>query len=255
MSDSLHRARSLLAGAQRIVVLTGAGVSAESGVPTFRGAQGLWKQFRPEELATPQAFAKDPRLVWEWYGWRREQIATCQPNAGHLALARLALGERDVRIVTQNVDELHADAARTIAAERNVTPEQALPLELHGSIWRLRCTKCGVRVSHRDAIDASDISRLPQCERCAALMRPDVVWFGESLDPAILGEAFKLAGVAQVCLVVGTSGVVQPAASLSAVTLQEGGVVIEVNSDTTPLTPIATISIRARAAEVLPEIT
>src|SRR5918998_5630022 len=146
----IARARSLIAHADRVLVLTGAGVSAESGVPTFRGAGGLWRDYRAEELATPGAFARDPRLVWEWYGWRRAKVAECRPNAAHVALARLALARPGgARVVTQNVDELHADAARAVAAETGADPAPALPLELHGSIFRTRCTRCGDRGAAR----------------------------------------------------------------------------------------------------------
>ena len=252
MNTELERARELIAGAARIVVLTGAGVSAESGVPTFRGAGGLWKEHRPEDLATPQAFARDPRLVWEWYGWRRELVAACRPNEAHLALAKLALTRDGVRIVTQNVDELHADAAHTVSSDLGVNAAPAMPLELHGSIFRVSCTACGATCPHRDPIDASSQRTLPTCTACKGLLRPGVVWFGESLDERVISEAFELASSADVCLVIGTSAVVHPAASLAVTTARRGGSVIEVNPDPTPLTPLATISIRGRAAEIVP---
>jgi NAD-dependent deacetylase len=144
---AIERARALLAEAARVVVLTGAGISAESGVPTFRGPDGHWRGRRPEELATPEAFRRDPRAVWEWYAWRRERIADCRPNAGHLALARLALARDGVTLVTQNVDGLHHLAAREVAGEG--APDAALPLELHGAIFRVRCTGCGASALHR----------------------------------------------------------------------------------------------------------
>jgi NAD-dependent deacetylase len=258
MNHIRARARDLLGRADRILVLTGAGVSAESGVPTFRGAEGLWKEFRPEELATSLAFARDPRLVWEWYEWRRRRVRECRPNPAHLALAALALapGSR-MRIATQNVDGLHGVAAREVAASL-VAPSSgggaAAPLELHGSLFRVRCTLCGARRPHVDPIDASTTDSLPRCDRCDALLRPDVVWFGEPLDDAVLGEALERARTASVCLVVGTSAVVQPAASLAMVTKRSGGTVIEVNPETTPLTPFADVSIRATAVEAVPRI-
>jgi NAD-dependent deacetylase len=252
------RARDILAGAQRILVLTGAGVSAESGVPTFRGADGLWRDFRPEELATPSAFARDARLVWEWYEWRRRRVRECRPNAAHLALASLALAPRArARIVTQNVDGLHAVAAREAAATRGApasAADAAAPLELHGSLFRVRCTACGIRRPHVDPIDASSRESLPRCDRCGALLRPDVVWFGEPLDDGVLAEALTRARTANVCLVVGTSAVVQPAASLAMVTKRCGGSLIEVNPEATPLTPFADVSLRAMAAEAVPRI-
>ena len=251
MTDDIERARGLLRDAARVVIFTGAGVSAESGVPTFRGADGLWRNFRPEELATPQAFARDRRLVWEWYGWRRERVMQCRPNAAHEALARLALGRGGVRIVTQNVDGLHVEAASAVA---DGDPRKALPLELHGSIFRVRCTACGGRYPHRESIDARSEETLPRCQRCGAVVRPDVVWFGEPLDAGVLQEAFDAAAQADVCLVVGTSAVVQPAASIATVTRSHGGEIIEVNPEPTPITPLATVSLRARAAEAVPAI-
>jgi NAD-dependent deacetylase len=247
----LESARALLASAERCLVLTGAGVSAESGVPTFRGDGGLWKSYRAEDLATPAAFARDPRLVWEWYGWRRELVARCVPNAAHTALARFARRRGGVTIATQNVDELHVDAAR------NETPDGRVPpslVELHGSVFRVRCTRCDWRAPHRAAIHTSSLEVLPHCPSCGALARPDVVWFGEALDPAVLQSAVDAASEADVCLVIGTSAIVQPAASLAALTLRCGGSVIEVNPVETALTPLATVSIRGTAVGVVPEI-
>jgi NAD-dependent deacetylase len=255
MRDIPARARDLTREAKAIVVLTGAGVSAESGVPTFRGAQGLWKQYRPEELATPAAFARDPRLVWEWYDWRRQLVRGCRPNPAHVALAALALdGGRRVRIVTQNVDELHAVAAReaAAAAAQPVDPTPALPLELHGSLFRARCTECAARHPYSGPIDVTARQTLPRCEHCGALLRPDVVWFGEALDEAVLAEAMEVASGADLCLVVGTSAVVQPAASLALLTKRSGGCIIEVNPEATPLTRDADVSIRATAADTVP---
>ena len=244
-SGAVSRARSLLSDADRVVVLTGAGVSAESGVPTFRGSGGLWKQFRAEDLATPEAFARDPRLVWEWYGWRRSLVLECAPNAAHRALAAAAQRRPMFRIVTQNVDGLHAAAGVADAAP---------PLELHGSLFRIRCTRCRQRRDDRGAIDATSLETLPRCSECQALMRPDIVWFGESLDPAVLGEAIRLASTAAVCLVVGTSALVHPAAGLADLTRRGGGDVIEVNVADTPLTDVATVALRGPAATIIPEI-
>jgi NAD-dependent deacetylase len=250
MSEAeIERARGLLEDASDVVILTGAGISADSGVPTFRGPDGLWKRHRPEELATPGAFARDPRLVWEWYGWRRELVAACRPNAAHLALARWALRREGVHIVTQNVDGLHG-----LAAEEAATGAGAEPIELHGSLFRVRCTRCRERYPHRDPIDATSTETLPTCRACGTLVRPDVVWFGEPLDERVLAEAFGLAARAGACLVVGTSAVVQPAASLATVTAHAGGAIIEVNPDATPLTSTTVVSIRARAAEAVPTL-
>jgi NAD-dependent deacetylase len=248
MADQRARARELLASATEVVVLTGAGISAESGVPTFRGGGGLWKSFRPEQLATPEAFARDPRLVWEWYTWRRRLIAECRPNEAHRALAWFALERPGVRIVTQNVDGLHAVAAREVAGSGDAAP--ALPLELHGSILRSRCTRCG----HREESPAMSATHLPSCEACGGPLRPDVVWFGEALDADVLGEAMTRAESADVCLVIGTSAVVQPAAGLASLTEASGGRVIEVNPERTPLTDSAHVSIRGTAVETVPEL-
>ena len=266
----LERARGLLATAERLLVLTGAGVSAESGVPTFRGPDGLWRHHRPEELATPEAFAKDPRLVWEWYGWRRERVGACVPNPAHRTIARLVREREGARVVTQNVDGLHERAAREARAGEPTAGSPSLagcapagspgsdlplrerPLELHGSLFRARCTRCEVAIPHGEVVDASRLDTLPRCPSCAGLLRPDVVWFGEALDAGVLDEAFRLAEAADVALVVGTSSLVQPAASLPLATLRAGGKVVEVNPDPTPLTRCATVSLRGRAGSLLP---
>ena len=246
----IARARALLEGARSILVLTGAGISAESGVPTFRGKGGLWHSHRPEDLATPEAFQRDPRLVWEWYGWRRELIASSRPNPGHRALAGWTLARPGVTLVTQNVDGLHEAAAREVADGREAAP--ALPIELHGSLFRVRCTGCPYRAHDRATVDASGPEALPHCPQCGALLRPDVVWFGESLDEALLESAFRAAETAEVCLGVGTSALVHPAASLPLATLRSGGHLVEVNPDPTVLTELATVSLRAPSGETLP---
>ncbi|MBN2360099.1 MAG: NAD-dependent protein deacylase [Deltaproteobacteria bacterium] len=251
-SDEIDCARRLIAAAPRIVVLTGAGISAESGVPTFRGAEGLWQRYRPEQLASPEAFADDPRLVWEWYGWRRTRVAACQPNAAHLALARFALAHGKTLIVTQNVDGLHADAA--LAAAGDVDPGPALPIELHGNMFSVRCTACQRVWRDTAAVDASSRDTLPTCPECRALARPHVVWYGESLDGAQISHALCQAELAAACVVIGTSGVVQPAASIAAVTAQAGGEVIEINPDETPLTALCSVSIRSGAVAAVPDI-
>jgi NAD-dependent deacetylase len=252
LNDIVAHARDRLASAERIVVLTGAGVSAESGVPTFRGAGGLWRHHRPEELATPEAFARDPRLVWEWYAWRRDLVARCAPNAAHEALARLALGHASALIVTQNVDGLHHRAA-DLAAGPQRDPTPAYPLEVHGAIHRDRCSRCARRTPAAP-VDATSAGTLPRCEACAGLLRPDVVWFGEALDAAVLSAALEAASRADVCLVVGTSALVYPAASIPEVTAGHGGTVIEVNTEATPLTTRAQWSIRGTALEIVPRL-
>ncbi len=221
-----------------VVVLTGAGVSAESGVPTFRGEGGLWRQFRAEDLATPQAFARDPTLVWEWYAWRRGLIAECEPNAGHRVLAEMESAFPRFLLVTQNVDGLHQRAG-----SRRV-------VELHGSIWRVRCVREGT-VSEDSRVPLSEIP--PRCE-CGALLRPDVVWFGEMLPEAALQRASEAAAACTVMLVVGTSAVVQPAASLPWMAKSHGARVIVVNPEATPLLDAADEVWLGPAGEVLPSL-
>ncbi|MCP5517833.1 MAG: NAD-dependent deacylase [Verrucomicrobiales bacterium] len=230
--NALHRAR-------RIMALTGAGISAESGMPTFREAQtGLWARFQPEELATPEAFERHPRRVWEWYAWRRSLAAQARPNVGHRTLVGLADRVPDFTLVTQNVDNLHQRAG-----SREV-------VELHGNILRTRCSQDGGPVT-----EWADGGTLPPlCPRCGAPLRPDVVWFGEALPADAVAHAWRAAEAAELCLVVGTSALVHPAASLPLVTREHGGLVVEVNPEPTPLTPQAAWSLRGRAGDVLPRL-
>ncbi len=222
-----------------ITVLTGAGVSAESGIATFRGAGGLWENHSIEEVATPQGFARDPLLVWRFYEARRAQGARCAPNAGHLALARLEHQFKGrCTLVTQNVDGLH-----TIAGSRRI-------LELHGSLWRVRCTKCSFKAEDRRV----PLPEMPPRCSCKALLRPDIVWFGEPLDETILGQAIEAADNCGLFLVVGTSGVVEPAASLARIASANGAEVWEVNPEATPLTPICARSIHSRAGAVMDDV-
>jgi NAD-dependent deacetylase len=225
--------------APSIVILTGAGISAESGVPTFRGSSGLWRQFRAEDLATPGAFARQPALVWEWYLRRRGLIAEAQPNAGHQAIARLEQRRRGVTLLSQNVDGLHRRAGSVD------------PIELHGNLWHVRCANaCGVRA--RDLESAPPREQL-RC-RCGAWLRPEVVWFGEPLDPETLERATEVAGAADVLLVVGTSAVVYPVAALPDMARRRGVRVVEINIDVTPLTPLVDAHLRGSAAAILPEL-
>jgi len=221
-----------------LVVLTGAGVSQESGIPTFRGPQGLWRNFRPEELATPQAFQKDARLVWEWYDWRRGLISQAQPNPAHLALVSLEAGRPDFTLITQNVDGLHR-----LAGSRRV-------LEVHGCIWETRCCQCGRITEDR----RHPLPLLPFCEECRGLLRPNVVWFGEPLDPEILEQVDEALQEAQVVLIVGTSGLVQPAASFALWAARAGAQLAEINPDPTPLTPHCRFVLPGKAGEVLPRL-
>jgi len=227
---------TLLAGVRRVAVLTGAGISAESGVPTFRGQDGLWKQYRAESLATPEAFERDPALVWEWYDWRRGLIAPVEPNAGHRVLAGWERLFGDFAVITQNVDGLHAKAG-----SRNV-------VELHGNIWKLRCTKEGTVEEVRE----TPLPRLPPvCPSCGSLRRPHIVWFGEALDPDVLDRAAEISRSCQVMFVLGTSGIVQPAASLPFAAARAGAKIVEVNIEPTPLTPQADHFLPGKAGDVL----
>jgi NAD-dependent deacetylase len=236
----IHRIESLrqkLATARSVTVLTGAGISADSGVPTFRGEEGLWKQFRPEELATPEAFDANPEVVWEWYHWRRKIISTKEPNRAHLSLAELE-EKVPLTLITQNVDGLH-----TVAGSRNL-------IELHGSLWRLRCTGCRQVVEERSL----QLPLLPKCNLCFALFRPDVVWFGEAIDPANLEKSIAASREGEILLVIGTSAVIQPAASFASLAKSEGAFVIEINP-VPALEAIADASLIGRAAEMIPQLT
>lgn len=252
-SESLSEARSALRSAGRAVILTGAGVSAASGVPVFRGEEGLWRDYRPEELATPQAFADDPCTVWQWYGWRRRRVADCDPNPAHRSLARWTLRREGVRLVTQNVDDLHH---RALDGETGgeAAPDHARPVELHGSLFRVLCTGCGRRRQHREEIDADDRASLPRCEECGELLRPDVVWFGESLPREAMEAAMAAAREAEACLVAGTSAAVQPAASVATVAADAGALLVEVNPEATPLSSRSDHVFRAGAEKVLPAL-
>jgi NAD-dependent deacetylase len=226
--------------------MTGAGMSAESGVPTFRGADGLWHRFSAADLATPEAFARDPRLVWQWYRWRQGIIAGAEPNPGHLALARLQSRIPGFRLITQNVDGLHQRAGSTGV------------IELHGNIWRARCARgCGVTTdaAGRATADEPDGGQapLPVCP-CGALMRPDIVWFGEALDEGRVDLAIRAAQGCDVFLAVGTSALVYPTAGLPLLASRAGALVVEINVDDTPLTPQAGLVLRGKAAEVLPAL-
>lgn len=245
--EELQEVRGWLLEAESVLVLTGAGISAESGVPTFRGGgvePGLWDRYRPEELATPEAFARDPELVWGWYSWRRTLVGDCRPNPAHEALARFAAGRRGVHLVTQNVDHLHEEAARNLGSS-------LLPLHLHGSLFRDRCSGCGKEWDVQPKGPHGTMP-LPRCESCHSLLRPGVVWFGEMLDAGELDVAARLAQQAALTLVVGTSGLVYPAAGLPRVTLEAGGRVVEVNLEPTPLTPQAHRVFLGSAARLLP---
>lgn len=234
----LNMLKERLSQCRHLVVLTGAGVSAESGVPTFRGAGGLWKQYQATDLATPEAFAANPKLVWEFYNWRREVLNPLNPNPAHTALTEMEARFPQFTLITQNIDGLHQRAG-----SRNV-------LELHGNIWWVRCTGCGKVFEDRRV----PLPELPQCSFCGALLRPNVVWFGEMLDPRILEAAYEATQTCQVMLVIGTSGVVQPAASMGMNARKHGAFVAEINLDPTPYSGAYDLSILGKAGEIVPKL-
>ncbi len=225
--------------ATRVAALTGAGVSQESGLRTFRDAQaGLWAQYRPEDLATPGAFARDPKLVWDWYAHRRESAKFAKPNAGHYALAAMEKYIPEFTLITQNVDGLHR-----VAGSMNV-------LELHGNILNVRCSECGTF----DDNWGDDSLAVPRCKKCNGLMRPDVVWFEESLPRAQLDAAVNAMHTCQVFFSIGTSGVVHPASALAHAAKAEGAVVVEINAEPTPLTAKADFAFHGKSGEILPDL-
>ena len=223
----------------KVVVLTGAGVSQESGLRTFRDAQtGLWAQYKPEDLASPQAFRRDPKLIWDWYAWRREAVKAVRPNPGHYALVEIEKQILPFTLITQNVDGLHR-----MAGSQNV-------LELHGNIQRVRCSECYTFTE----IWGDDTESVPQCAACGGLLRPDVVWFGEALPRAQLEAAVEAARSCDVFFSIGTSGVVQPAASLAHAAHNRSAMVVEINAEPTPLTPKVDFMLQGKSGEILPDL-
>lgn len=237
MLAKIEMVKALLDPGRRVVVLTGAGVSAESGVPTFRGGDGLWKTYRAEDLARPDAFAARPGLVWEFYNWRRGLVAGCAPGAAHHALAALERQIPNFLLITQNVDGLHARAG-----SRKL-------VEMHGSLWQVRCTAC----THARE-DRGDLPPLPECPACGHLLRPGVVWFGEPLTPGVLRLAVEELHRADVFLAIGTSGLVQPAASFHQLAREHGAVTVEINVEATPVTGLMDFALHGRAGDILPEL-
>uniref|UniRef100_A0A5K3FPQ3 NAD-dependent protein deacylase n=1 Tax=Mesocestoides corti TaxID=53468 RepID=A0A5K3FPQ3_MESCO len=266
--------RKVLSRARNVFVITGAGISAESRIPTFRGAGGLWRKYAATDLATPEAFGNNPSLVWEFYHYRRELVASKSPNAGHYAIKDLEKlftdAKRSFTLATQNVDGLHA-----VAGSKNV-------IELHGSLFKVRCTKCqkvtenrtspicpalagrgssgiSFKIGTSSALNASNelaipVSELPRCTDCGGLLRPHVVWFGEQLDPVNLSSAEAAAAEADVCLVVGTSSVVYPAAGLALIAARRGVPVAEVNLEPTPVTTTVSFYFEGKAGTILPQL-
>lgn len=238
----LERAREMLSSAGRVAVLTGAGVSVESGVPAYRGVGGIWQEVPMDEVATPEAFARDPKKVWDWHGDKRAKLAQVHPNAAHKALATL---ERRIAncggrflLATQNIDGLHQ-----LAGSWNV-------LELHGSLLRIRCSSC----RHKQPVGFEEAPGPPECPECGRLMRPDVVWFGEPLDEDMFRTAVRAVVSSEVFMTVGTSSLVYPAAGLVEAAADGEARVIEVNLEPTPATPLADVALHGKAAEILPEL-
>ncbi len=226
-----------LSKCKKVTVLTGAGISAESGIATFRGVGGQWEKADPLKLATPEAFAKDPKTVWEWYEARRRQVAGAEPNPGHEVLAWMEAFFPEVALITQNVDRLHNKAG------------SRRPIELHGSLWMVRCTgspSCGEWEDRHELVNLP-----PHCPQCGALLRPGVVWFGEGLPPEPWAQAEEAARDCDAFLVIGTSALVYPAAALPEDPLRRGKLVIEINPEETPLSKQVALSVRSPAGEAL----
>ncbi|MGH9367969.1 MAG: SIR2 family NAD-dependent protein deacylase [Thermoanaerobaculia bacterium] len=235
----VERLARRLRSARRVTVLTGAGVSAASGIPTFRGSEGLWKSFRPEELATPEAFARDPETVWEWYAWRRELVARARPNRAHEVLSGWSRRFPEFTLVTQNVDGLHERAGT-----RNV-------VRFHGSLWELVCWNACERSPRRWSDERVPFPEMPpRCPCCGGLARPGVVWFGEAIDAEVYERSLAATGC-DVCLVVGTSSVVYPAAGLAAEARRRGAFTAEINPETTEASDSVDLAIAERAEVAL----
>jgi NAD-dependent deacetylase len=231
-----------IGGAHRLTILTGAGVSAASGVPTFRGAQGLWRRFRPEDLATPEAFARDPVVVWEWYAWRRALVAECRPNAAHEVIARWST-RGGCRVITQNVDDLHLRAGT-----RDL-------VRLHGSIWEMRCAGvgggCGAPVWRDERVPLAEVP--PRCPGCGGLARPAIVWFGESLAADDVAAALD-ASRCDLFVAAGTSALVYPAAGLVHEAARHGAFTVEINTEPTASSGAVDCPIIGAAEDVLPRL-
>jgi NAD-dependent deacetylase len=245
----------------RITVLTGAGVSAASGVPTFRGADGLWKNFRPEALATAEAFGRDPKLVWEWYAWRRSRIAACSPNPAHHVLADWSRRFPNFRLITQNVDGLHESAFATAStsakasADRPAGQEPAADIiRLHGSIWEVSCWQGCAKSPKAWRDETLSFDELPpRCPHCGGPIRPAVIWFGEMLDPDVVRRASQ-AAECDVFITIGTSAIVYPAAGFLAAAKEHGAFTAEINPEATPATGTVDLPVMAGAERILPEI-
>jgi len=228
-----------LASAREVAALTGAGISAESGVPTFRGADGIWAKMKPEELASMQGFLNNPALVWEWYAHRRKIIAEITPNRGHEALVRMERLYPKFAVITQNIDNLHRRAGSTVVHE------------LHGNIERNFCMGCGASMDNATVIARQGV---PRCDQCGGMVRPDVVWFGEMLPEEVWAASVRAAQSCDMFFSIGTSAVVYPAASLPLIAKEAGAFLVEVNPEATPLTPATDEFLCGPAGEILPAL-
>lgn len=238
LQRSIDDAAQQVAAAESVAALTGAGVSAESGIPTFRDCGGLWEDFRVQDVATPEAFQRNPRLVWKFYNARRTNLADVRPNPAHFALAEWATLVSDFHVITQNVDRLHH-----AAGSRHV-------IELHGDLWSVRCDRC-CEVFDRTR---ESLAEMPECDRCGRLVRPNVVWFGEELATDVWAAASAAARRCECMLVVGTSAVVHPAAGLASMARDAGADVVEINLEETPARSIANLSLYGPAGVLLPQL-
>ena len=236
--DKYRYAARLIKNSNFAIVFTGSGISVDSGIPTFRGKDGVWSKVDPAKVATPEAFMSDPYFVWEWYRLRINSILKAKPNIGHIVLAKWEKRGYIKYVITQNVDDLHR-----AAGSKNI-------LELHGNILRIRCVYCG----HKEDISRKLGPGVPKCKLCGSIMRPDVVWFGEPLDPDILDKAFNLARQSDLVLVIGTSAQVYPAAAIPIEAWRGGAKIIEINPEDSELTRFAEISIRDTSSNALKTI-
>lgn len=234
----VEKAVEILKNSSSLLIITGAGISQESGIPTFRGKDGLWQNYRAEDLATPWAFERDPETVWRWYDWRRGIIKNARPNSAHWAIKELEEMYQNFYLITQNVDGLHNQTGI-----KNI-------IEIHGNIWRVRCTREN-RVFFLTDVPLKEIP--PRCS-CGAILRPDVVWFGEAIPTDLIEKAHFLIETYETMVVVGTSGVVYPVASFPTIMKSKGGKVIEINAENTPISDVADVSILGKAGEIVPAV-
>ena len=239
MEKEIAKAYELINSSNEIVVITGAGISAESGIPTYRGEEGLWRNYDPHELATPEAFFKNPKLVWEWYDSRRAIMKNAKPNPGHFAITALEKEKRDFTLITQNVDGLHS-----VAGTRNV-------IEIHGSLWEIKCTETECEKLEKNyQVPMPELP--PKCDACGAVMRPNTVWFGEIIPMERIDRCLFAIEQCDLLLIVGTSGVVEPVASMGLIAKKSEKPVVEINTDVTPGTGLYDASVTGKSGEILP---